>query len=182
MRTEVAAGLQPPALRPVEGLPPDPLLSGACRPLGIPPRFLAEALARAMTADGVDRLHASLIREYADAVGYTYDWDRLAEAHAGSYLFIWELLTLMQPQVRGVLAPVLPAGVVVTGCQGAGRRSPHALCSLLREDTSADGEVRAWIAGKLLPDVLPRVLAAIEGRLLLRMQELHGAADGRRRR
>jgi hypothetical protein len=81
-------------------------------------------------------------------------------------MFIWEWLTACQLIVRAVLEPALPAGLVITGCQGAGRRNRHALFSLLLTDTSASASVRQWLEGTFLQVLLPELLALIEQRIV----------------
>ena len=61
-------------------------------------------------------------------------WERLSDVRAGPPLLIEELLTLVQPGIRPALQPPLPSAVVARGCQGASRRSPHALLALLLAD------------------------------------------------
>jgi hypothetical protein len=90
---------------------------------------------------------------------------RLSDVRAGSPLLIEELLTLMQPGIRPALKPHLPAGVVLRGCQGASRRSPHALFTLLLTEPRAATGVRNWLATPFLTDLLPSLLHSIERRV-----------------
>ena len=125
-----------------------------------------------------------LIVEYAGAEGYAYRWGHLIEARlgrfvlwrvvpvalweqlsnvrAGSPLLIEELLTLMQPGISPALELHLPSGLVLRGCQGASRRSPHALFTLLLTEPRAAIAVRDWLATPFLIDVLPPLLNNIE--------------------
>jgi hypothetical protein len=80
-------------------------------------------------------------------------------------LLIEELLTLMQPGISPSLEPHLPAGVVVRGCQGASRRSPHALFTLLLTEPRAATAVRDWLASPFLIDLLPPLLKDVERRV-----------------
>ena len=129
-----------------------------------------------------------LIAEYAGAEGYAYAWghlieqrlgrfvlwrvvpvalwERLSDVRAGSPLLIEELLTLMQPGIRPALEPHLPSGVVARGCQGASRRSPHALFTLLLTEPRTVTVVRQWLATPFLTDLLPSLLHSIEQRLI----------------
>jgi hypothetical protein len=87
---------------------------------------------------------------------------RLSGVRAGSPLLIEELLTLMQPGIRPALKPHLPFGVVLRGFQGASRRSPHALFTLLLTEPRAAIAVRDWLASPFLIDLLPSLLNDIE--------------------
>jgi hypothetical protein len=90
---------------------------------------------------------------------------RLSDVRARSPLFIEELLALVQPGIRPALEPHLPSGLVVRGCQGASRRSPHALFALLLADPRAATAVRHWLAMSLLTELLPTLPTSVEGRL-----------------
>jgi hypothetical protein len=61
-------------------------------------------------------------------------WSCVSELRRGSRLTIPELVS---PIVRPAVQPHLPDGVLITGCQAAGRRSPHALFTLLLAARSA---------------------------------------------
>jgi hypothetical protein len=80
-------------------------------------------------------------------------------------LLIEELLTLVQPGISPALEPHLPSGLVARGCQGASRRSPHALFTLLLADPRAATAVRRWLAMSLLTEFLPTVLKSVERRV-----------------
>ena len=162
----------------------DAVVVGNPVPLGIPALFLADQLSRGRTGEQILSGKRGLIAEYAGAEGYAYAWghlieqrlgrfvlwrvvpvalwERLSDVRAGSPLFIEELLTLMQPGIPPALGPHLPPSVVVRGCQGAGRRSPHALFTLLLTEPGAATAVRNWIARPFLIDVLPTLLNNIE--------------------
>ena len=153
-------------------------------PLGIPAFFLADQLSRGRTGEQVLSGKRGLIAEYAGAEGYAYAWghlieqrlgrfvpwrvvpvalwERLSNVRAGSPLLIEELLTLMQPAIPPSLEPHLSSGLVLRGCQGASRRSPHALFTLLLTEPRAAIAVRDWLATPFLIDVLPPLLNDIE--------------------
>lgn len=167
--------------------PAEPLLFGNKHPLGIPALFLADPLARGLAPDQVLSQKTSLLTEYAGAEGYAYSWgqlveqsfggfviwrivpveiwERLEKARKDSRLFIWEAMTELQPMVRPKLEAKLPAGLLMTGCQGAGRRNQHALFSLLLIEKSAMDAVRQWLSGTFLHELLPELLVSIERHL-----------------
>lgn len=156
-------------------------------PIGIPALFLADQLSRGRSAEQILSGKRGLIAEYAGAEGYAYRWghlievrlgrfvlwrvvpvalwERLSDVRAGSPLLIEELQTLMQPGIPPALEPHLPAGVVARGCQGASRRSPHALFTLLLIEPGAATAVRQWLAAPFLTDLLPPLLHSIERRV-----------------
>ena len=162
----------------------DAVVVGNPVPLGIPALFLADQLSRGRTAEQILSGKRGLIAEYAGAEGYAYRWghlievrvgrfvmwrvvpvalwERLSDVRAGSPLVIEELLTLVQPRIRPALEPHLPSGIVARGCQGASRRSPHALFTLLLTEPRAATAVRDWLAGPFLIDLLPSLLNDIE--------------------
>ena len=162
----------------------DALVVGNPVPLGIPALFLADQLSRGRTGEQILNGKRGLIAEYAGAEGYAYRWghlievrlgrfvlwrvvpvalwERLSDVRAGSPLLIEELLTLMQPRIPPALEPHLHSGVVARGCQGASRRSPHALFTLLLTEPRAATAVRGWLASPFLIDVLPPLLNKIE--------------------
>jgi len=156
-------------------------------PVGIPAYFLADQLLRSRTAEEILSGKRGLIAEYAGSEGYAYRWghlievrlgrfvlwrvvpvalwERLSPLRAGSPLLIEELLTLVQPGIRPALEPHLPSVVVARGCQGASRRSPHALFTLLLTEPRAATAVRDWLAAPFLTDLLPPLLHSIERRV-----------------
>jgi hypothetical protein len=158
-------------------------------PIGIPALFLADQLSRGRSGEQILSGKRGLIAEYAGAEGYAYQWghlievrlgrfflwrivpvalwERLSDVRAGSPLLIEELLTLVQPGIRPALEPHLPAGIAAHGCQGASRRSPHALFTLLLTEPRVVTTVRQWLASSFLIDVLPPLLNNVE----------HGVAD-----
>ena len=153
-------------------------------PLGIPALFLADQLSRGRTVEHILSGKRGLIAEYAGAEGYAYRWghlievglgrfvlwrvvpvalwERLSDIRAGSPRLIEELLTLMQPGISPALEPHLPSGLVLRGFQGASRRSPHALFTLLLTEPRAATAVRDWLASPFLIDLLPHLLNDIE--------------------
>ncbi len=165
----------------------DAVVIGNPVPIGIPAFFLADQLSRGRTAEQILSGKRGLIVEYAGAEGYAYRWghlvevglgrfvlwrvvpvalwERLSDIRAGSPLLIEDLLTLVQPGISPALEPHLPSGVVARGCQGASRRSPHALFALLLADPRAATAVRHWLAMSLLTELLPTLLTSVEGRL-----------------
>ena len=165
----------------------DAVVVGNPVPLGIPALFLADQLSRGRTGEQILNGKRGLIAEYAGAEGYAYAWghlieqrlgrfvlwrvvpvalwERLSNVRAGSPLLIEELLTLMQPGVSPALEPHLPSGLVLRGCQGASRRSPHALFTLLLTEPRPATAVRDWLARPFLIDFLPPLLKDLERRL-----------------
>ena len=162
----------------------DAAIVGNPVPIGIPAFFLADQLSRGRTVEQILSGKRGLIAEYAGAEGYAYRWghlievrlgrfvlwrvvpvalwERLSDVRAGSPLLIEELLTLMQPGIPPALEPHLPSGVVARGCQGASRRSPHALFTLLLTEPRAASAVRDWLASPFLIDLLPSMLNDVE--------------------
>lgn len=163
------------------------VVAGDVVPIGIPALFIADQLSRGRPAEHVLGGKRGLIAEYAGAEGYAYRWghiievrlgryvlwrivpvaiwDQLTERRARSQLFIEELLTLVQPGVRPALHSRLPPTVLLAGCQGASRRSPHALFALLLADPEAAIGVREWLARRFLVGLLPPLLRQVERRL-----------------
>ena len=162
----------------------DALVVGNPVPIGIPALFLADQLSRGRSGEQILSGKRGLIAEYAGAEGYAYGWghlievrlgrsvlwrivpvalwERLSDVRAGSPLLIEELLTLVQPGIRHALEPHLPSGVVARGCQGASRRNPHALFTLLLTEPRVVTTVRQWLASAFLIDVLPSLLDNVE--------------------
>jgi hypothetical protein len=162
----------------------DAVVVGNPVPIGIPALFLADQLSRCRSAEQILNGKRGLIAEYAGAEGYAYRWghlievrlgrfvlwrvvpvtlwERLSDVRAGSPLLIEELLTLVQPGISPALEPHLPSGVVARGCQGASRRSPHALFTLLLTEPRAASAVREWLASPFLIDLLPSLLDNVE--------------------
>ncbi len=156
-------------------------------PIGIPALFLADQLLRGRSGEQILSGKRGLIAEYAGAEGYAYQWghlievrlgrfvlwrvvpvalwERLSDVRAGSPLLIEELLTLVQPAIRPALEPHLPTGTVARGCQGASRRSPHALFALLLSDAASTAAVRQWLATPFLTDLLPTLLDSVQCRV-----------------
>lgn len=162
----------------------DAIVAGSSMPMGIPALFIADQLSRGRSADQALRGKRGLLAEYAGAEGYAYRWgqlieirlgryilwrvipvamwDHLVERRAGSPLLIEELLTRVQPGIRPALRRHLPRDVLLTGCQGASRRSPHALFALLLADPAAATAVRHWLATPFLTELLPPLLSRVE--------------------
>lgn len=165
----------------------DAVVVGNPVPIGIPACFLADPLSRGRSADEILRGKRGLIAEYAGAEGYAYGWGhlieirlgrfvlwrvvpvamwhQLAERRAGSPLLIEDLLTLVQPGIRPALESHLAPGLRLTGCQGATRRSSHALFALLLADPGAASAVRRWLATPFLTELLPPLLNTVECRV-----------------
>ena len=153
----------------------DALVVGNPVPIGIPALFLADQLSRGRSGEQILSGKRGLIAEYAGAEGYAYRWGHLIEVRLGRYvlwrivpvamwehlrerrarsqLLIEELLTLVQPGVRPALHSRLPASLLLAGCQGASRRSPHALFALLLADPAAATAVRQWLATPFLTEL-----------------------------
>jgi hypothetical protein len=164
------------------------------QPLGIPGVFIADQLARGRSPAEFIFGCASLLREYAGVTGYAFDWgqmveqrfggyvlwriipvsmwENLTDARTGSRLLIDDLLGFLRPVVRGFLADHLPAGAILTGCQSRGRRSPHALFSVLHTHPATAAEVRDWLTMRFLAEFLPDLLAMCEARLTLALAAL----------
>ncbi len=162
----------------------DTVVVGNPVPIGIPALFLADQLSRGRSAEQILTGKRGLIAEYAGAEGYAYRWghlievrlgrfvlwrvvpvalwERLSDVRAGSPRLIEELLTLMQPGISPALEAHLPSGLVLRGFQGASRRSPHALFTLLLTEPRAATPVRDWLASSFLIDLLPSLLNDIE--------------------
>ena len=162
----------------------DAIVTGTPIPIGIPASFIIDQLLRGRTAEQALGGPRGLIAEYAGAEGYAYRWgqiievrmgryilwrvvpvamwDHLAERRAARPLLIEELLTLAQPGIREALRPHLPRDMLLAGCQGPSRRSPHMLFALLLADPSAVTAVRQWLAAPFLTDLLPRLLSSVE--------------------
>jgi len=162
----------------------DALVVGNPVPIGIPALFLADQLSRGRSGEQILSGKRGLIAEYGGAEGYAYQWghlievrlgrfvlwrivpvalwERLSDVRAGSPLLIEELLMLVQPGISHALEPYLPSGVAARGCQGASRRSPHALFTLLLTEPRAVASVRQWLASAFVIDVLPSLLDNVE--------------------
>ncbi len=147
----------------------DALVVGNRVPIGIPALFLADQLSRGRTVEQVLSGNRGLIAEYAGAEGYAYAWGHLIEQRLGRFVLwrvvpvaLWEGLSDVR---AGSLQPHLPSGVVVRGCQGASRRSPHALFTLLLTDPRVVTAVRHWLAMSLLTEFLPTLLNSVERRV-----------------
>lgn len=139
-----------------------------------------------------------VMREYADATGYPFAWGQLIEQSIGDARIwrivpvkVWEkrpcrampnripdILDSLQPWVRARMDSHLPQGAALAGCQGAGRRCPHALFSLLLTDPDHAPCVRHWLAGTFLDELLPQLLTEIENycRVLLPSPPQHAVA------
>jgi hypothetical protein len=167
--------------------PVDALIYAKPMPIGIPAYFLADQLLRGRSAEQIFGAKTCLLAEYAGAEGYAYGWghlieqrlgcfvlwrvvpvalwERLSPLRAGSPLLIEDVVTLVQPEVYPALAPHLPAGVLLTSCQGQSRRSPHGLFALLLSNPGAETVVRHWLATRLLTDLVPTLLNRVERRV-----------------
>ena len=165
----------------------DAVVAGDPVPIGIPGLFIADQLSRGRSVEQILGGKRGLLAEYAGAHGYACRWghvleiqlgrfvlwrvvpvamwEQLTERRVGSQLLIEELLTLVQPGIHPALDAHLPRGLLLTGCQGATRRSPHALFALLLADPKAANAVRQWLATPLLTDVLPHLLDRVECRV-----------------
>lgn len=183
----IAHALRPPSRAASSRHALDAVVVGNPVPVGIPAYFLADQLLRGRSAEQILSGKRGLIAEYAGADGYAYRWghlievrlgrfvlwrvvpvtlwERLSELRAGSPLLIEDVLTLVQRDLHPALASHLPAGVLLTGCQGQRRRSPHALFALLLADLRAATAVRHWLATPFLTDLLPMLLNTVERRV-----------------
>lgn len=164
-------------------------------PLGIPPIFLLDALRRDRSASsGRDMAVRALLREYFDAKGTSYPWGHVIEADVPPFrtwrivpVALWERdarngagvpqdipdrLARLAPQVRTLIGSRLPRAVRLSGLQAQGRRHRFALFTLMRTDPGDARRVRRWISQRLLPELLPRLLAQCE--LQLRLQRCAG--------
>jgi len=68
----------------------------------------------------------------------------------------------MQPGIGLTVEQHLPSGVVWVGCQGASRRSPHALFALSLVLPPKATAVRHWLAAPFLTNLLPPLLDSVE--------------------
>lgn len=157
-------------------------------PLGIPPIFLLDALHRHRCQEpGRDAAVRALLGEYLDAKGTSYPWGQVIEADVPPIrtwrivpVAIWEQdaqhgagvpqnipdrLARLAPQVRALIGARLPRGLQLSGLQAQGRRHRFALFTLVLTDPAAERRVRRWIHHRLLPELLPSLLAACELRL-----------------
>jgi hypothetical protein len=166
----------------------DALVVGNPVPIGIPALFLADQLSRGRSGEQILSGKRGLIAEYAGAEGYAYRWghvievrlgrfvlwrvvpvalwERLSDVRVASPLLIEELLTMVQPAIPPALTPHLPSGVVARGCQGASRRGPHALFTLLLTEQCLVTAVRQWLAVPFVTDLLPTMLDSVEERMV----------------
>ncbi len=165
----------------------DVVLAGDRAPIGIPALFIADQLSRHRSAEQILTGSRGLLAEYTDVQGYAFRWgqliehplghfvlwrvvpvamwDRLSERRARSHLLIEELITLVQPGIHPALEARLPRALLLTGCQGASRRSLHALFALLLADPASTAAVRQWLATPFLTDLLPPLLMSVECRV-----------------
>lgn len=170
---------------------------GAVR-IDIPAVFLADAPQEAGSGriDGRAAWPA-LLAEYHEAEGHSFAWghiiesrvppfrnwrivpvalwERLAREHQGLPLDIAQRLISLAPLVRGTLTPHLPLSLRLTGLQAEGRRHRHALFTLLLTDPTDHRRVRHWLQRRLVPELLPDLLARCETAL----RERHDPGGGR---
>lgn len=157
------------------------------RPLGVPPHFLLDAVARARGTDEAMARCMDVVHEFRTARGYALPWGQvvertdfgttvwvivpvsmwqeLADARHGSALGIPDLTAACHRVVRSSLHGQLPDFISLTGCQGGRRLRPHGLLSLALSTGDCEPQTRAWIVERLLQVLLPRTLAECEAYL-----------------
>jgi hypothetical protein len=172
----------------MSGRPSSLLSSRGAVPIDMPAVFLNHALHEAGSCP-VDRRTAcrALLAEYHEAEGHSFAWghiiesqvlplrtwrivpvalwERLSHEHQGPWLDIPQRLISVAPLVRVALVPHLPRGVRLTGLQAEGRRHRYALCTLLLTDPTDRRRVRCWLQRRLVPELLPELLARSEAAL-----------------
>jgi hypothetical protein len=157
---------------------------GDLLPIGIPAAFVADVLDRhASPALALSRL-SSLLAEYREATGYTFDWghvivndalpftvwrivpirlrERLRARRPGAKLGIVDLLPLGAAIVRAVVRPLLPPGLELGGLHREGRRNEHALFALVLVDPAGRRRASRWIERRFVPELMPALLARME--------------------
>jgi hypothetical protein len=92
-------------------------------------------------------------------------WEQLARGCHGQRLDIPGRLVSLAPLVRMTLAPHLPRSLRLTGLQVEGRRHRYALFTLLLTDPADGRRVRHWLQRRLMPELLPELLARCEAAL-----------------
>ncbi len=154
----------------------DAVVVGNPVPIGIPALFLADQLSRGRSGEQILSGKRGLIAEYAGAEGYAY---RMGPSHRGALgplrpvarrsrrplgaaLGATRRIAVahrraVDARAAGHLVPrwcrTFPRGVLLAGCQGASRRSPHALFALLLADPPAATAVRQWLATPFLTEL-----------------------------
>jgi hypothetical protein len=163
------------------------ILDQTVLPIGIPPYFVADALAPgASAAQLLSWASGSLLSEYARAQGHVFEWDHIIEDHAGapaSGCICWRVIPLrlwyetdnMRQQsplsvaqfiprlhisVRELLRDVLPEGVFLTGGDRNRCDYHHHLFALLAMGDRIR-EHRRWFDREFIPQHLPPVLSRL---------------------
>jgi hypothetical protein len=181
--------------------PSSPSSSRGAVQIDIPAVFLTDAL-QDIGSGHLDRRTAwhALRAEYHEAEGHLFTWghvvgsqvtpfrawrivpvalwERLARGRHGQRLDIPRRLVSLTPLVRMTLAPHLPRSVRLTGLQAEGRRHRYALFTLLLTDPADHRRVRHWLCRRLVPELLPELLARCE--VALRKQDDPGSGRSTR--
>jgi hypothetical protein len=153
-------------------------------PLGVPGVFLTDVLRRHPGGHGALREIRAVTHEFMDAQGHAFPWgqlheqrtggltswaivpvalwDSLLDVRAGSTLTIPELHRMVHQVVRDELRGRTPRYLLVTGCQGGPRATPHSLFTLLCSEPAREQGARDWIARQLVPRLLPDILGACD--------------------
>jgi hypothetical protein len=182
--------------------PSSPSSSRGAVPIDIPAVFLTDAR-QDIGSGHLDRRSAwrALRAEYHEAEGDLFTWGHIIESHVPPFptwhivpVALWEglargchgqrldiprRLVSLAPLVRTALAPHLPRSLRLTGLQAEGRRHRYALFTLLLTDPSDHRRVRHWLCRRLVPELLPELLARCE--VALRKQQDHGSGRSTRK-
>jgi hypothetical protein len=182
--------------------PSSPSSSRAAVRIDIPAVFLTDAR-QDIGSGQLDRRTAwrALRAEYHEAKGHLFTWghivgspvtpfptwrivpvalwEQLARGCHGQRLDIPRRLVSLAPLVRMTLAPHLPRSLWLSGLQAEGRRHRYALFTLLLTDPADHRRVRHWLRRRLVPELLPELLARCE--VALRKQHDHGSGRSTRK-
>jgi hypothetical protein len=165
-------------------------------PLGVPPYFLVDELARgADPADILSLEPGSLLEEYYDTYGYVYRFGHVIEQRfsprspTGRHLLVWrfvpieiwcdtdplrrhvsativQIIPSLQTKILAALRPLLPKTLLLLGSQRNGRRYPHTLFSLMLWDSRKERETRGWLEDEFVSNLLPPLLSHLRARIL----------------
>lgn len=157
-------------------------------PIGIPPYFVADALARGVSAAQLlSWAPGSLLSEYARAHGYTFEWGHIIEEPVGtpasgcirwrvtplrlwyetdkvrraSPLTIAHLIPRLHGAVTEMVNAVLPGGVFLLG---GNRQSPSPSYHLFALLAMGEGihTHRLWLEQEFTPRYLPAVFSRLK--------------------
>lgn len=157
-------------------------------PIGIPPYFVADALARGASATQLlSWAPGSLLSEYARAHGYTFEWGHIIEEPVGapasgcirwrvtplrlwyetdtvrqaSPLTIAHLIPRLHGAVREMVKAVLPGGVFLLGGNRQLAGPSHHLFALLAMGEGIHTH-RLWLEQEFTPRHLPTVFSRLQ--------------------